>query len=264
MTSEILIPPEVQGKASILVKARGILAGGEIAKRVFLRVDPSLRVELLIKDGVKVKPGDIVAAISGKVVSILKAERTALNFLQRLSGIASQTARYIAKAQGLNVSITDTRKTTPGLRLLEKYAVGIGGGQNHRLHLGDGILIKDNHIAALCALGMSLKDIVTKAKQNAQGLKVEVEVRTAQEALDAVEGGADTIMLDNMSPDEMCRAVSLIPGQVKIEASGGVTLANVQAVAETGVNLIAVGALTHSSKALDISLELEPQTLKLF
>ena len=258
------MPPEVQGKASILVKARGILAGGKIAKRVFLKVDPSLRVEVLIKDGTKVKPGDIVVDISGKVVSILKAERTALNFLQKLSGIASQTARYIAKAQGLNVSITDTRKTTPGLRLLEKYAVGIGGGQNHRLHLGDGILIKDNHIAALRALGISLKDIVTKAKQNAQGLKVEVEVGTTEEAVEAVEGGADIIMLDNMSPDEMCRVVSLIPGQVKIEASGGVTLANVRAVAETGVNLISVGALTHSSKALDISLELEPQTLKLF
>ena len=239
------------------------MAGGEIAKRVFLRVDPSLRVEVLIKDGAKVKPGDIVAAISGKVVSILKAERTALNFLQRLSGIASQTAQYIAKARGLNVSITDTRKTTPCLRLLEKYAVGIGGGQNHRLHLGDGILIKDNHIAALRALGMSLKDIVTKAKQNAWGFKVEVEVRTAQEALDAVEGGADIIMLDNMSPDEMRRVVGLVAGRVKIEASGGITLANVRAVAETGINLISVGALTHSSKALDISLELEPQTLKL-
>ena len=257
------MPPDLLGKASILVKARGILAGGEIAKRVFLRVDPSLRVEVLIKDGAKVKPGDIVAAISGKVVSILKAERTALNFLQRLSGIASQTAQYIAKARGLKVSITDTRKTTPSLRLLEKYAVSIGGGQNHRLHLGDGILIKDNHIAALRALGMSLKDIVTKAKQNARGLKVEVEVSTAQEALEAVEGGADIIMLDNMSPDEMRRVVSLIPGQVKIEASGGITLANVRAVAETGVNLISVGALTHSSKALDISLELEPQTLNL-
>ncbi|MEE8599045.1 MAG: carboxylating nicotinate-nucleotide diphosphorylase, partial [Dehalococcoidales bacterium] len=263
VTSEVLMPPEVQGKASILVKARGILAGGEIAKRVFLRVDPTLRVEVLIKDGAKVKPGDIVADISGKVVSILKAERTALNFLQRLSGIASQTAQYIAKTRGLNVTITDTRKTTPGLRLLEKYAVGIGGGQNHRFHLGDGILIKDNHIAALRALGIRLKDIVTKATQNARGLKVEVEVRTTQEAMEAVEGGADIIMLDNMSPDEMCRVVSLIPGQVKIEASGGVTLANVRAVAETGVNLISVGALTHSPKALDISLELEPQTLKL-
>ncbi|MCL0057640.1 carboxylating nicotinate-nucleotide diphosphorylase [Dehalococcoidales bacterium] len=265
VTSEILIPPELQGKASILVKEVGILAGGEVAKRVFVRVDPTLKVEVLIKDGTKVKPRDIVATVSGRVISILKAERVALNFLQRLSGIASQTAQYIAKTEGLTVNITDTRKTTPGLRLLEKYAVRMGGGQNHRFHLGDGVLIKDNHLTALRALGMSLKDIVAKAKQNApQGLKVEVEVRTTQEALDAVEAGANIIMLDNMSPEEMCRVVSLIQGQVKIEASGGITLANVRAIAETGINLISVGALTHSPKALDISLELEPQTLKIF
>ena len=264
VTSEALIPSELQGKASILVKAEGVLAGGEVAKKVFLKVDPSLKVEVLIKDGTKVKSGDIAATIVGTVVSILKAERVALNFLNRLSGIASQTAKYIAQTQGLNVKITDTRKTTPGLRLLEKYAVRIGGGQNHRFHLGDGILIKDNHLAALRALGMSLKDIVAKAKQNApKGLKVEVEVNTAQEALDAVEGGADIIMLDNMSPDEMRRVVSLIPSQVKTEASGGITLANVRAAARAGVDVISIGALTHSPKALDISLELEPQTLKL-
>jgi len=264
VTSEALIPPKLEGKASILVKAEGILAGGEVAKGVFLKVDPSLKVELLIKDGTKVKSGDIAATIVGRVVSILKAERVALNFLSRLSGTASQTAQYIAKTQGLNVKITDTRKTTPGLRLLEKYAVRMGGGQNHRFHLGDGILIKDNHLVALHALGMSLKDIVAKAKQNApHGLKVEVEVNTTQEALDAVEAGADIIMLDNMSPDEMRHVASLIPSQVKIEASGGITLANVQTAAETGVNLISIGALTHSSKALDMSLELEPQTLKI-
>jgi len=263
VTSEALIPPKLEGKASILVKAEGILAGGEVAKGVFLKVDPSLKVELLIKDGTKVKSGDIAATIVGRVVSILKAERVALNFLSRLSGTASQTAQYIAKTQGLNVKITDTRKTTPGLRSLEKYAVRMGGGQNHRLHLGDGILIKDNHLVALRSLGMSLKDIVTRAKQNApQGLKVEVEVNTTQEALDAVEAGADIIMLDNMSPEEMRHVASLMPRQVKIEASGGITLDNVQTVAGTGVNLISVGALTHSSKALDISLELEPQTLK--
>ena len=264
VTSETLIPPELQGKASILVKAEGIVAGGEVAKRVFLKIDPSLRVDVLIKEGTKVKPGDIVATVSGSVISILKAERVALNFLQRLCGIASQTAQYVAETRGLAVSITDTRKTTPGLRLLEKYAVRMGGGQNHRLHLGDGILIKDTHLAALRALGMSLKDIVARAKHNAPpGLTVEVEVNTLQEALDAIEAGADIIMLDNMSPDEMRRVVSLVPSQVKIEASGGITLANVRAVAETGINLISVGALTHSSKALDISLELKSQTLKL-
>lgn len=264
VTSEILIPPELQGKASILVKAKGVLAGGEVAQRVFLRVDPSLKVEVLIKDGAKVQPGDIVATVSGKVIGILKAERVVLNFLQRLSGIASQTAQYIAETHGLTVKITDTRKTTPGLRLLEKYAVRMGGGQSHRFHLGDGILIKDNHLAALRALGMSLKDIVAKAKQNTPpGLTVEVEVSSIQEALDAAEAGADIIMLDNMTPDDMRRVLSLIPGQVKTEASGGITLTNVRTAAMAGVNTISIGALTHSPKALDISLELEPQTLKL-
>ncbi|MBA7561668.1 putative nicotinate-nucleotide pyrophosphorylase [carboxylating] [subsurface metagenome] len=264
VTSEILIPPDLQGKASILVKAEGVLAGGEIARRVFLKVDPSLKVELLIKDGAKVQPGDILATVSGKVTSILKAERVALNFLQRLSGIASQTAQYIAETQGTGVKITDTRKTTPGLRLLEKYAVRMGGGQNHRFHLGDDILIKDNHLAALRALGMSLKDIVAKARQNApRELMVEVEVNTAEEALEATEAGADIIMLDNMSPDETHRVVSLIGNLVRTEGSGGITLNNVRAAAMTGVNTISIGALTHSPKALDISLELEPQTLKL-
>jgi nicotinate-nucleotide pyrophosphorylase (carboxylating) len=264
ITSEALIPNNLEGKASILIKERGILAGVEVAKKVFLRVDSSLRFNVLTKDGTKVKPGDTVATVSGKVISILKVERTALNFLQRLSGIASETAKYVAKTRGFTVNITDTRKTTPGLRLLEKYAVSMGGGKNHRLHLGDGILIKDNHLAALYALGMSLKDIITKAKQNApQGVKIEVEVNTAQEAMDAAEAGADIIMLDNMSPEEMRRVVSLLPSQVKVEASGGITLANVRQAATTGVNLISIGALTHSPKAMDISLEFNPQTLRL-
>jgi nicotinate-nucleotide pyrophosphorylase (carboxylating) len=264
VTTELLIPPELQGKASILVKAKGILAGGAVARKLFLRVDPSLEVDVLIGDGERVQPGDIVATISGRVASILKAERTALNFLQRLSGIASNTARYVARTKGYDVRISDTRKTTPGLRLVEKYAVRMGGGKSHRFHLGDGILIKDNHLAALRALGMSLKDIVVKAKQNApKGMKVEVEVANRQEAMDAAEAGADIIMLDNMSPDEMRHVVGLLPGQVQTEASGGITLANVRWAAMSGVNTISVGALTHSTKALDISLELESQTLKL-
>ncbi len=264
VTSEVLIPPELEGRAYILVKAEGVLAGGEIARKVFLQVDPSINVEILIKDGAKIKLGNIVITITGRVISILKAERVALNFLSKLSGIASQTAQYIARTQGLKARITDTRKTTPGLRLLEKYAVRMGGGQNHRFHLGDAILIKDNHLEVLRTLGMSLKDIVAKAKQNApEGLKVEVEVNTTQEVLDAVEAGADIIMLDNMCPDEMRHAVSLIPSQVEIEASGGITLDNVKNAAETGVNLISIGALTHSSKALDMSLELELQAFKI-
>ncbi len=265
VTSEAIIPPDLHGKASIQVKATGVLAGGDVARRVFLQLDPSLEVEVLIKDGTKVQPGDIVATILGKVISILKAERTALNFLQQLSGIATLTAQYIDETKGYDVRITETRKTTPGLRLLEKYAVRMGGGQNHRFHLGDGVLIKDNHLVALRALGTSLKHIVTKAKQNVpRGLKVEVEVNTIQEAIDAVDGGADIIMLDNMSPDEMRQVVSLIPSHVEVEASGGITLANVGSAAMTGVNIISIGALTHSSKALDIGLDLEPQTLKPF
>ena len=258
VTSEALIPPELQGKASILIKAKGVLAGVDVARVVFLKVDPSLKVKVLIQDGNKVNPCDIIASVGGRVISILKAERTALNFLQRLSGIASQTAQYVAKTKGCAAKIVDTRKTTPGLRLLEKYAVRMGGGQSHRFHLGDGILIKDNHLAILRTLGLSLKDIVAKAKQNAPpGLTIEVEVTTAEEALEAVDTEADIIMLDNMSPDEMRRAVSLIPSRIKIEASGGITLANVRAAAMTGVNIISIGALTHSVKALDISLELE-------
>jgi nicotinate-nucleotide pyrophosphorylase (carboxylating) len=263
-TSQALIPPELEGQASILVKAKGVLAGIETAKKVFLRVDPSLKVKVLVKDGSKIQPGDTVATVFGSVASILKAERVVLNFLSRLSGIASQTAQYVAKTHGLEVNIIDTRKTTPGLRLLEKQSVCSGGGENHRFHLSDGILIKDNHLVALRALGMSLKEIIAKAKKNARrGLKIEVEVNTPEEALGAAEAGADIILLDNMSPDEMRRVMSLLPSQVMVEASGGITLANVHAVAETGINCISVGALTHSSKALDISLELEPQTVKL-
>jgi len=264
VTSDTLLPAELQGKASIIAKTEGIVAGGEVAMMVFVRVDPSLQIELLIEDGSKVKPGDIIATISGSVTGILRAERVALNFLQRLSGIATLTAQYVAETQGLNVAILDTRKTTPGLRLLEKYAVRMGGGKNHRMHLRDGILIKDNHLAALRSLGMSLKDIVTRAKEKApKGLKVEVEVNTIQEALDAAEAGADIIMPDNMSPEEMRQVVDSMPSGVETEASGGVTLKNVREVAETGVNFISVGALTHSYQALDISLELELQTLKL-
>ena len=264
VTTRALIPPQQLGKAYIFSKSEGILAGMEIAKRVFLKLDPSLEVQALKSDGEKIKPGDKVATIFGSVASILKGERTALNFLQHLSGIASETANYIAKTEGLSVKITDTRKTVPGLRLLQKYAVGVGGGQNHRFHLGDGILIKDNHLAALRVLDMSLKEVVAKAKEKApKGLEVEVEVGTTEEALEAAAAGADIIMLDNMSPDEMRQVVSLLPSHVKTEASGGITLDSVRTVAEAGVSRISIGAITHSAKALDLNLELEPQTLRL-
>jgi nicotinate-nucleotide pyrophosphorylase (carboxylating) len=264
VTSEALIPPDLFSKASLLIKEKGVLAGIEVARRVFQRVDPLVEVDILIKDGSAIKPGDIAGNISGSVISILKAERTALNFLQRLSGIASLTARYAAKARGTDAKIYDTRKTTPGLRLLEKYAVRTGGGQNHRLHLGDAVLIKDNHINALRATGMNIRDIVGKARRNAPvGVTIEVEVTNISEVQEALKGGADIIMLDNMGIDDMGRSVKMAAGRVRLEASGGITLANVRQIAMTGVDIISIGALTHSYKALDISLELESPTLKL-
>lgn len=265
ITSELLIPCDLQGKAYMLLKEDGVIAGTQVAERVFQQIDSSLKIEIQIKDGTTVKYGDIPMLILGNVRSILKAERVSLNFLQRLSGIASATAQYVAKVHDLGVDIADTRKTTPVLRLLEKYAVRMGGGRNHRMDLSDAVLIKDNHIAALRALGMSYKEIVAKAKHDASPeIKVEAEARTIQEALDAMEAGADIVMLDNMTVMEMTRAVELIAGRAEVEASGGVNLKNVRAVAETGVDFISVGALTHSHNALDISLELEPQTFKLF
>ncbi|MEA1872159.1 MAG: carboxylating nicotinate-nucleotide diphosphorylase [Chloroflexota bacterium] len=258
VTTEVLIPSDQQGTGFIVAKKEGILAGTEVANRVFHRVDPELKVEILLEDGVRVKPGSRVAKVSGSIASILKAERVALNFLQRLSGIASETNRYVARVEGLPIRIMDTRKTTPGLRSLEKYAVRVGGGENHRMNLGDGILIKDNHLVALRSRGLNIKEIVARARQNApQRLPVEVEVRTVSEALEAVEAGADIVMLDNMNLEDMRKVVKSTHGRALIEASGGITLDNVRAVAETGVDFISIGALTHSARALDISLEVE-------
>jgi nicotinate-nucleotide pyrophosphorylase (carboxylating) len=257
VTTEALITGDRQGTGVMVAKKEGILAGVNVAKQVFHRVDPELKVEILLEDGARVKLGTRIATVSGSIASILKAERVALNFLQRLSGIASQTNRYVEAVNGLPVRIMDTRKTTPGLRLLEKHAVRAGGGENHRMSLGDGILIKDNHLAALRSQGLNLKQIVAKARQNSpQRLPVEVEVGTVAEASEALEAGADVIMLDNMNLEDMCTAVQSIHGRALVEASGGITSDNVRAVAETGVDFISVGALTHSTKALDISLEL--------
>ena len=258
VTTEALIAGDRQGRGFIVAKKEGILAGTQVAKEVFYRVDPQLKVEIFLEDGARVRPGSKVATVSGGVASILKAERVALNFLQRLSGIASETNRYVEAVKGLPVRIMDTRKTTPGLRSLEKYAVKVGGGENHRMNLGDGMLIKDNHLVALRGQGLAIKDIIAKARQNVpQGLPVEVEVRNTTEALEAIEAGADIIMLDNMNPGDIRKAAKSIHGPALIEASGGITLDNVRTVAETGVDFISIGALTHSVRALDISLELE-------
>ncbi len=260
VTTDSLIHRDQQGAGFIVAKKEGILAGINVAKHVFHRVDPELEVGILLEDGARVKPGSKIARVSGSIAGILKGERVALNFLQRLSGIASETNRYVKSVEGLPVRIMDTRKTTPGLRSLEKYAVRVGGGENHRMNLSDGILIKDNHIAALRSQGLNIKEIVARARQNApQRLTVEVEVRTVAEALEAVEAGADIVMLDNMGLEDMRKAVKSIRGRALIEASGGITLDNVRAVAETGVDFISIGALTHSARALDISFELEAQ-----
>jgi nicotinate-nucleotide pyrophosphorylase (carboxylating) len=258
VTSAALITGDRRGTGLIVAKEEGILAGINVAKQVFHQVDPELKVDVLLEDGARIKPGNKVADVSGSIASILKGERVALNFLQRLSGIASETNRYVEAVRGLPVRIMDTRKTTPGLRSLEKHAVKVGGGDNHRMSLGDGILIKDNHLAALRSQGLSIKEIVAKARQNSpQRMPVEVEVGTVLEALEAVEAGADTVMLDNMNLEDMRNAVKSIHGRALVEASGGITLDNVRAVAETSVDFISIGALTHSARALDISLELE-------
>ena len=258
VTTQALIPAEAEGQASFIAKSAGVVAGIEVVHLVFARVDPALKFRALLHDGDKLQRGTEIAVIEGKVGSILRGERVALNFLQRLSGIATETSRYVEAVRGTKARIVDTRKTTPGLRFLEKYAVRAGGGQNHRVHLGDGVLIKDNHLAALRARGLDLKAAIDLAKKHApHTLKIEIEVTTFEEANEAVEAGADIVMLDNMSVEEMRRAVKSVGGRVLVEASGGVNLDNVKSVAETGVDLISVGALTHSVKALDISLELE-------
>ncbi len=259
ITSRAIIPPQQQVKAYIVAKQDGVLAGGNIAGLVFRKVEPSLEVSIDIPDGAKIKAGDKILSIGGSAASILMAERVALNLLSRLSGVATETAKYVAGVKGTKAVIMDTRKTMPGMRLLDKYAVRMGGGRNHRMHLGDGILIKDNHIEILQRQVMNLKDIVAGARKNTpSGTKIEIEVNTIPQALEAAEAGADIVMLDNMPPDDMRRAVELVAGKVKLEASGGINLDNVRAVAMTGVDYISIGAVTHSARALDFSLELEP------
>jgi len=259
VTTDTLIPDHLEGKVAIMAKADGILAGVEIAKAVFMHVDPTLLVEVHITDGHRVKKEDVVATISGEIVSILKAERPALNFLCHLSGIATDTSRYVEAVKGTKAHITDTRKTTPGLRPFEKYAVRMGGGHSHREHLGDWILIKDNHLAALRSLGLGIRDAIERARNGSpagETTKVEVEVNTFDQAVEALKAGADIVMLDNMPIAEMKRVMKLDRGHALIEASGGINLDNIRSVAEVGVDLISIGALTHSSRALDLNLKL--------
>ncbi len=257
-TTNCLIPPDLKGLGIIRAKGDGVLAGVDVALAVFSRVDSDLSVEALLRDGTALESGDSIARVEGSAASILRAERPALNFLQRMSGIATDTAHHVKVVEGFRAKIVDTRKTAPGLRYLDKYAVRAGGGSNHRMNLADGILIKDNHIAAARSRGLSLKRTVEQALERASHtIKVEVEVTNREELDEALEAGAHIIMLDNMSPEEMKKAVETVDGRAVLEASGGINLETVRAVAETGVDLISIGGLTHSVKALDISLDLE-------
>lgn len=258
VTSDNLIPADQQGVGQIEARERGILAGLPVARAVFAQVDPSLRFTRQSYDGAHLERGQVMAEVRGSLRSLLRGERVALNFLQRLSGIATTTNRFVSAIEGCPARIVDTRKTTPGLRLLEKYAVRVGGGHNHRYCLSDAVLIKDNHLASLRLRGIKLsdglKDLRTRLPHT---VTVEVEVETIEDVREALAGGADAILLDNMQPVLMAEAVRLIDHRAVTEASGRINLDTVRAVAETGVDLISVGSLTHSVKALDLALEIE-------
>ena len=256
-----LLPAGLTGISSMVAKAPGVLAGVDVAMEVFRQMDPDLRCETLAADGDQVAPGQGLAVVQGSLSSILRAERTALNFVQRMSGVATATRALVQAVAGLSVAIADTRKTVPGWRVLDKYAVRMGGGRNHRMHLADGVLIKDNHIAAMASAGVSLADLVRKAKaQVPDRVRIEVEVETEEQATQALEAGADILLLDNMDLDTMRAVVGLCRGRATTEASGGITLDTVRAVAETGVDFLSTGSITHSVHALDISLETSPAT----
>jgi nicotinate-nucleotide pyrophosphorylase [carboxylating] (EC 2.4.2.19) len=252
ITTEAIVPPGLSASGVFLAKEDGVLAGIEMAAKVFQRIDPSITFKKIKDDGQEFKDGEILAEVKGKAASLLKAERTALNFLQRLSGISTLTRAFVQEVSGTKAVILDTRKTTPGWRYLEKYAVRMGGGQNHRKNLSEMMLIKDNHIRIAGGITAALKR--AKGKITA-GIKIEVEATTLDEVKEALTGGADMIMLDNMSLEQIRRAVELVAGRVPLEVSGKVNLQIVRQIALTGVDYISVGALTHSFKSADISLE---------
>ncbi|MCE2456993.1 MAG: carboxylating nicotinate-nucleotide diphosphorylase [Dehalococcoidia bacterium] len=256
-TTDALIEPGLNGSATLVSREDGVIAGIDVAVEVFTQFDQTLDAEPLVKDGSSVIAGEQLASVSGSMASILKAERTAVNFLQHLSGVATMTRRYVDAVQGFRAQIVDTRKTTPGLRKLEKHAVEMGGGRNHRYNLGDGILIKDNHIEAMALQGIGIGDVVKRAHARASHMiKVEIEVETLEQLEEVLKAGADLVLLDNMGPEQMETAVSITDGRALLEASGGITFETVREVAGTGVDIISVGALTHSAPALNISLDM--------
>jgi len=253
VTSEALVPSDQVSTADIRAKQDLVLAGGNVAREVFRSLDAAVEFELLVKDAARVKAGAVLAKVSGNTRVLLAGERVALNLLQHLSGIATLTARYVDMLAGTKARMLDTRKTLPGLRQLEKYAVRMGGGENHRFGLYDVILIKDNHIAAVGGIAKA----VQRAKKAGHLLKIEVETRTLDEVREALQADVDVIMLDNMSCEMMREAVAMIDGSVPVEASGNVTLDTVRRIAETGVDFISCGGLTHSAPAADISMKIQ-------
>ena len=253
VTTDAIIDSDLKGEAYLIAREELVLAGMAVFKSVFLEVDPGIEFEEYYGDGDLIPPETRVSLLKGRLASILKGERTALNFLQRMSGIATLTHRYVEKVRPATVRILDTRKTAPGLRWFDKYAVRMGGGSNHRFGLSDGILIKDNHIAAAGSISSAL----SFARRNAPHTpKIEIEVEDLAGVEEACRGGADAILLDNMNSEELRRAVELVDGSAMTEASGGITLDTVEDIARTGVDMISVGALTHSAKAADFSLEI--------
>lgn len=259
ITTKATISKSKKGTGKFLVKADGIIAGLEIVKVVFKTVDPKIKFKASIKDGSKVKYGDVAAMVTGKAQSLLTAERTALNFLQRMSGIATYSNTFAEEVKHTNAKIIDTRKTVPGLRELDKLAVKLGGCANHRIGLYDMFLIKDNHIEVAGSITKAVEACVKYNKKKRTKFKIEIETKNLIEVEEALQTKADIIMLDNFKVDEMNKAVQLINGKCKVEASGGVNLNTVKSIAETGVDFISVGALTHSVKALDVSLEITLQ-----
>ena len=255
-TTLCCIPEDAMGKSHLLIKEDGILAGVEVAKRVFARFDPTMQVEVLINDGTRVKKGDIAMIVTGKVRSLLQTERLMLNIMQRMSGIATMTNRYVERLKGTKTHVLDTRKTTPGMRMLEKQAVKIGGGMNHRIGLFDMILLKANHVDFAGGIRNAITRCHEYLKEKGLDVKIEIEVRNCDELNQVLEcGGVNRIMLDNFSTDDTKKAVEIIGGKYETESSGGITYDTIRSYAECGVDFISVGALTHSVKGLDMSFK---------
>lgn len=250
------IPAEATGQSRLIIKEEGILAGVEVAKTIFHAFDDTLEIEVILGDGTPVKPGDIAFVVSGKIQSLLQTERLVLNVMQRMSGIATITGKYVKRLEGTSAKILDTRKTTPGMRMLEKQAVKIGGGENHRIGLFDMILLKDNHVDFAGGIENAIRGAQKYLREKGKSLKIEIEVRNIEELDEVLRiGGVDRIMLDNFSPELTRKAVQIVAGSVELESSGGITFDTIRSYAETGVDYISVGAITHSVKSLDMSLK---------